>query len=130
MATVDATIKWLEQLPQDIADKGKSYVRGSISRHGHIDTGDMYDSVQAAVHGDSVHIRVWRHYAGYVNDGHGPSAPRVRKTWKKYNVSKLLFKDSPKWQPAPIFAAYASSYKGSHFFDEAYRMLDSYISTL
>lgn len=129
MASIDATIKWLEQLPQDIADKGKAYVHGSIASHGHIDNGDMYDSVQAAVHGESVHIRVWSSYAKYVNDGHGPSVPRVRQTWTKRNVNYLKFKESPKW-PGPIYARYANGYKGSHFFDEAYRMLDSYISTL
>jgi len=129
MASIDATIAWLEKLPQDISDEGKDLVRASILNHGHWDTGKMLNSVQGTVSGNSVHIRVWSNYAAYVNDGHGPSVPKHRATWKKYNVSKLKFKESPKW-PGPIYAAYASGYAGSHFFDEAAEQLRAYIRSL
>lgn len=129
MASIDATISWLEKLPQDIAERGKDITRESILRNGNWDTGKMLNSVQGSASGDSVHIRVWSSYASYVNDGHGPSVPKVRKTWKRRNVSMLKFKSSPKW-PGPIYAAYASGYSGSHFFDQAYVELLAYIHTL
>lgn len=129
MASIDATIAWLEKLPEDIRAKGIDITQDSIIRNGNYDTGKMFNSVQGSVSGDTVHIRVWSSYASYVNDGHGPSAPKHRATWKKYNVSKLKFKESPKW-PGPIYAAYASGYSGSHFFDQAYVELRAYIHSL
>lgn len=129
MASIDATIAWLEKLPQDIADEGKDLVRVSMLNHGHWDTGKMLNSVQGTASGENVHIRVWSSYASYVNDGHAGSTPKVRKTWKKKNVSMLKFKESPKW-PGPIYAKYASGYGGSHFFDEAADQLRAYIRSL
>lgn len=119
MASIDATIDWLEKLPNDIAEKGREYVRDSIISNGHYDTGNMFNQVQAAVHGTDVHIRVWAHYAAYVNDGHGGADPG----------HIMGFKDSPKW-PGPIHARRVRGYGGSGFFDRAAEQLRSYIYTL
>jgi len=129
MASIDSTITWLEQLPEDIREHGIRSMQNAIMDCGNVDTGNMLLSVQGSAGGNSVHIRVHTAYAGFVNEGHGPSVPRVRKTWKKRNVSMLKFKESPKW-PGPIYAHSARGYKGSRFATLAYRDLLSYIKSL
>ena len=120
MASIGETIKWLEELPNDIAETGKNFVRESIVSHGNFDNGDMYNQVQGSAYGNVVRIRVWSHYAAFVNDGHGPSYP-IR--WKGVHI-----KPSMKWYGGWVH--HTSGYAGSHFFDDAADQLRAYISTL
>lgn len=123
MASLNATIEFLEKLPEDIRSRGEDIVKTNIISNGHYDTGNMYNSTRAFVHGDHVQIVVWTKYAKFVNDGHAGADPG----------HIMSFKDSPKW-PAfngvPIRARRVSGYGGSGFFDQAYVELLAYIHTL
>lgn len=128
MASIDATISFLEKLPEDIRIMGEQVTKSSIISNGNYDTGNMYNSVNAFVHGDHIQIVVWTRYAKWVNDGHGGAAPG----------HVMSFKISPKWpgyvtksgNARPYAAHRVSGYEGSGFFDQAYTRLLAYIQTL
>lgn len=118
----------LERLPKEVADAGRWIVKSNIDSHGNRDTGQMYNSVQSTVTGTYVRIAVNTFYAHWVNDGRGEVVPRTRKTWKNRNVSVLSIKGSNKYYPG--FTKHVKAYPGSHFFDDAYAELDSYIDSM
>lgn len=119
MATIEATIRWLDMVPELVGAKGYEYVRGSIISHDHIVTGRMLNSVHYEVNGPHARIWVWTKYAGFVNDGRGEVRPVSKKA---------LSWDLPYPLPHPVMRA--SAYPGSHFFDEAYEQLDNYCASL
>lgn len=120
MASISETIRWIEELPNDIKETGKNMVRESILSHGNYDNGDMYNAVRGSAYGYQVKIEVWSRYASYVNDGHGPAFP------KRYRGVHI--KPSNKWYGKWVHST--SGYEGSRFFDDAYSNLLAYIQTL
>lgn len=121
MASIQETISFLEGLPNDILDRGKYYVQYQILAHNHVRSGKMLNSVQGSASANHVNIRVWTHYAGYVNDGRGVVRPK--HTMKNGRLGWLRFDDGS-------FHRAAGPYAGSHFFDTAAQQLEAYISTL
>lgn len=121
MASISETISFLEGLPNDILDHGKHYVRYQILANNHVRSGNMLNSVQGSASADHVNIRVWTHYASYVNGGRGPVRPKHYT--KNGHLGSLQFDDGS-------FHRYAGPYAGSRFFDTAANQLRAYISTL
>lgn len=121
MASISATIEYLNQLPEQIRETGINMVRSSILSHGHYRSGTLYDSVQGAASSENVRIRCWCKYASYVNSGRG--AVRPKHYTKNGHLGSLRFEDGS-------FHRYAGPYAGSRFFDTAANQLRAYISTL
>ena len=121
MASIEATIDFLEKLPEDIRSNSERIAKECIERNGHVDTGNMLANTRAFAHGSDVQLVVWTKYARLVNDGHGGAVAAPGK-W-------LQFKSSPKW-PGPIYAKKTSGYGGSGFFDQAYVEILAYVHTL
>ena len=119
MATIEATIDWLNKLPEEIGQKGQELVINSIRSHGHIVTGRMLASTNYEVNGNHARIWVWTKYAGFVNDGRGEISPVSKKALYWYLPSEL---------PHPVM--HAKAYKGSKFFDQAYHELEAWCSQL
>ena len=133
MASLNATIEFLEKLPEDIRSRGEDIVKTNIISNGHYDTGNMFNSTRAFVHGDNVQIVVWTKYAKFVNDGHAGAAPGHVMTFKispKWPGETYISKTTKQPYTAGKRAYRVSGYGGSGFFDQAYVELLAYIHTL
>ena len=118
--SIEEAIYGIEHLTEKAAKLGKEFMEEAITRHGHIETGTMVNSVVAQVYGMwSADVVVATNYAHWVDDGRGPVRP----------VSKrVLHWVSPKY--GEVFAMYASPYQGTLFSKEAADQLASYPFTL
>lgn len=136
MASLNATIDFLEKLPEDIRSRGEEITKASIKSNGNYDTGNMYDSTRAFVHGDHVQIVVWTKYAKWVNDGHGGAAPghtmtfKISPKWPAVEYHTKAMKNAGLTEVSGRKARRVSGYGGSGFFDQAYMELLAYIHTL
>lgn len=136
MASLNATIDFLEKLPEDIRSHGEEIAKASIMSNGNYDTGNMYNATRAFVHGDHVQIVVWTKYAKWVNDGHGGAAPghimtfKVSRKWPAVEYQSKAMKKAGITQVSGRKARRVRGYGGSGFFDQAYVELLAYIHTL
>lgn len=125
MASITETINWLEKLPEDIKETGKSMVRSSIISHGNVESGNMLNSVQGAAGSNWVRIRVWRWYASLVNDGNRGSGDIITAKHRTRTGAPGWMQSRSGWYARKVHA-----HSGSHFFEDAYENLLSYIKSL
>lgn len=136
MASLNATIDFLEKLPEDIRSRGEEITKSCIRSNGHVDTENMINSTRAFAHGDHVQIVVWTRYAKWVNDGHGGADPghvmtfKVSPKWPAVTYQSKAMKENGLTMISGRKARRVGGYGGSGFFDQAYMELLAYIHTL
>ena len=133
MATIEATIAYLNNVPEMIKEQGVHLVQNSTIAHGHVDTGEMYNNIRGEVWEDHVRIWIWRKYAGLVNDGHAGADPGHIMTFKitnKWPAISYIRKRDGAHIVSGIKARRVGGYAGSGFFDSAAEQLRAWVKTL